>query len=393
MDPAVLRPVPRWLHIWAVATVVATALLLILGGFVTTFRVGMADPVWPTEPWYLFLISWSEPSRGFLIEHTHRLFGFLVGTLTAVLTLGVWWTEPRRRLRWLGLVGIGALLGAYGQFHGDLGKQADDPVVVWPIGIIVAMAVEAGVTAVVGIGSWMSGRKGAELRLLTLAALVGVMIQGLLGGFRVRFNALVGSDLAAVHGVFAQVVFSLLIIIAVLTAKPRPGPAIPPLAARKLRWQTLALVAFTFLQIVWGAWVRHMPGAVSGRMHLFFAFVVVGFATLTIKQALSDPDTRERLKVPAWFLMGLITLQVLLGVEAWMGKFFTGTLPELERITPGKAFVRTAHAHVGTWVLGVSVIFLLVCRRSPAVGPAARPSLDWQDADPRQVATGARSLS
>ncbi len=83
------RPVPRWLHIWAILTVIATALLLALGGLVTTFRVGMADPIWPTTPWFLFFTSWSEPRPGFLIEHSHRLAGYVVGCFTIVLTVGM----------------------------------------------------------------------------------------------------------------------------------------------------------------------------------------------------------------------------------------------------------------------------------------------------------------
>jgi heme A synthase len=120
-------------------------------------------------------------------------------------------------------------------------------------------------------------------------------------------------------------------------------------------------------------------------MHLFFAFVVVGFATLAIKQALSDPVSRERFKVAARFMMGLITIQVLLGIEAWMGKFLTGILPELENLTrkdADKALIRTAHAHIGTWILAIAVIFYLLARRKGAdvVGPSAAASVDSQDA-------------
>ena len=40
------------MRVWAIITVVLAVVLLALGGFVTSFRVGMADPVWPTVPWY-----------------------------------------------------------------------------------------------------------------------------------------------------------------------------------------------------------------------------------------------------------------------------------------------------------------------------------------------------
>ena len=67
-DPAEpARPVPRWLHAWAVLAAAATLLLLALGQMVTSFRAGMADPVWPTEPWYLF--SNYKLDFGYLVEH------------------------------------------------------------------------------------------------------------------------------------------------------------------------------------------------------------------------------------------------------------------------------------------------------------------------------------
>ena len=140
---------PAWLHRWAVGTVCATVALLTLGAVVTTCRVGMADPIWPTYPWHMLLISYQEPRPGFIIEHTHRLAGYLVGCCVIVLALGLWRYHARRGLGWLGL-----------------------------------------------------------------AALAAVIVQGLLGGFRVLLNALVGTDLALIHGLFAQLVFTLLVSVA-----------------------------------------------------------------------------------------------------------------------------------------------------------------------------------
>ena len=56
-----------WLHRGAIFTLCAAFALLCLGAVVTTFGVGMADPIWPTYPWHLLLISWQEPKSGFLI--------------------------------------------------------------------------------------------------------------------------------------------------------------------------------------------------------------------------------------------------------------------------------------------------------------------------------------
>ena len=94
------RPVPRWLHVLAIITVAVVAILLILGELVTTLRAGMVDPDWPTRPWHLALDSRERWTIGYLVEHTHRVFGYLVGTLATVLALGAWVLEPRKGIRW-----------------------------------------------------------------------------------------------------------------------------------------------------------------------------------------------------------------------------------------------------------------------------------------------------
>ena len=50
-----------------------------------------------------------------------------------------------------------------------------------------------------------------------------------------------------------------------------------------------------------------------------------------------------------------LVLQVILGVEAWMGKFATGVLPELQKITREMAVVRTGHVLIGTGILATAV--------------------------------------
>ena len=56
-NAALREGAPRWLHRWAIFTVVATILLLGLGSAVTTFNAGMADRVWPTAPTALLSAS------------------------------------------------------------------------------------------------------------------------------------------------------------------------------------------------------------------------------------------------------------------------------------------------------------------------------------------------
>jgi cytochrome c oxidase assembly protein subunit 15 len=102
--------VPGWVRFWAALTVAATLVLLALGGIVTTFKVGMADTVWPTYPWHLALIDYSEPKPGFIVEHTHRLAGYVVGCLVIVLAVGLARQKSEPRLAWLGYGGLAAVI-------------------------------------------------------------------------------------------------------------------------------------------------------------------------------------------------------------------------------------------------------------------------------------------
>jgi cytochrome c oxidase assembly protein subunit 15 len=286
-----------------VLTVWATLVLLLLGAVVTTFRVGMADPVWPTYPWHLLLISWEEPSAGFLIEHSHRLAGYVVGCCVIVLAIGLWLTDPRRWLRWLG-----------------------------------------------GL------------------ALLGVVLQGLLGGFRVRLNALLGTDLATIHGCFAQIVFCLLVSIAVFTSRGWFAPVAPGTRFRACvrRW-SLIVTALLYLQIVLGAVLRHTLSGVAQRGHMLTAFVVVAALVWLANITLENQAGEKALRRAVLWLAGLVALQVLLGVEAYVRRFATGIPPEMQQVTVSQAATRTAHVLIGFVVLAASVVVVLRAHRQVVV--------------------------
>lgn len=369
-ETSLYRPVPRWLHVWAIGTVVVTIALLILGQLVTSFRAGMADPIWPTEPWYLFAVGWQEPNRGYLIEHTHRIAGWTVGLAVSVLALGLWWTEPRKGIRWSGMVLLIALLGAYGEFHRALIAQRDPAVPVElptrPLGVMVGALVVLLAAALIGRS------RGTGLRLLGVVALVAVMIQGLLGGFRVRLDALFGPELAPVHGIFAQVVFCLLVALAVLTAPVRAMGPLPDATRRTLSRLSLALIGLLFVQLILGAMVRHTPSPLNQRLHLLTAFLVVVAGAWLLRLALTDAAARARLRTAGWLLTVLLAVQVALGVEAWMGKFgaearrgrpVAAYLPEAEPVTAKQAAIRTSHTLVGTGVLATAVVLAVQIRR------------------------------
>ncbi|MBM4071132.1 MAG: hypothetical protein FJ271_19620 [Planctomycetes bacterium] len=278
----------RWLHRWAQFTVLATFALLFLGSVVTTFRVGMADPIWPTYPWHLLLISWEEPSPGFIVEHAHRAAGYIVGCCVIVLAVWIAMKDSRRSVRWLG---------------------------------------------------WL--------------ALASVILQGVLGGIRVRYHAILGPTLALFHGCFPQVVLGLLISLAVLTSprwlagQPRTGDG------RAQHW-AIGVVGLIFAQITLGAVLRHTGSGLGQRGHLLFAFALVLAVAWLWKLALEEPD--RALLVPVAVLAAALAIQILLGVEAWIGKFVNQPPLEEQQISAGQAALRTVHVLMGYVVLSAGII-------------------------------------
>lgn len=363
------RPVPRWLHVWAVVTALACLVLLAIGQLVTSFGAGMADRVWPTEPWYVFRTATeSEKTRfreefGFFIEHSHRIAGWTIGGLTIVLCAGLLWTEPRRVARFVALAGMLVLIVGYGDLHRGLMAQKDAPTrdVILPGGPLQSTLTGAAVMLASVASGFAFGARGTGLRLTGGLALVAVMIQGLLGGFRVKLNDWIGSDFPVIHGVFAQVVFGLLVMIATYSARPAPLTGDPGEARRLRRWAN-AFAHLIFIQVVFGAMVRHYPLPLPQRLHFVTAFAALAVAVWLLRAVFASPDGRGRAGWAAWALSGLIALQLYLGVEAWMAKFGAYTLPELVPVTPAGGAIRTLHALIGSAVWATSLVLVIRLR-------------------------------
>jgi cytochrome c oxidase assembly protein subunit 15 len=366
---------PKLIHPWAILAAVATLVLLAIGQLVTSFGAGMADRVWPTEPWYVFHTATdTEKARfkeefAFFIEHTHRLAAWTVGGLVIVLAIGTLWTDPRKAPRWVALAGVIVLIAGYGEFHRGLMAQSKPDVAARDVQLPTKPMWTAIAGMVVMLGAAASGLfasvRGSGVRVLAGLALVAVMIQGLLGGFRVKLNELVGTDLAAFHGVFAQVVFGLLVSLAVLTAKLSANVSNSE-GKRIQRW-ALILAHLIFVQVVFGALVRHFPVPLTQRLHFLTAFLATAVAVLVLRAVFADANARSRAGAFAWALAALIVLQIYLGVEAWMAKFGQYTLPELVKVTAESGAIRTLHALVGSGVWAMSLA--LAIRLRPVAVP------------------------
>ena len=187
-----------WLHWLAVVLVVSTFCLITMGGHVTSIEAGLAVPDWPSTFGYNMFIAPLEVwyyAGETFAEHSHRLMGSAVGLLTIVLTVGL--------LR--------------------------------------------------------SRERPAAVRYLGVLLLILVIVQGLLGGFRVTEQSQL---LAAVHGVLGQLVLCLTVLAAAVTGRRWIDADLQkrrPFAAK------LAVVVLGLLtvQLILGSAVRHGHAALA----------------------------------------------------------------------------------------------------------------------------------
>jgi heme A synthase len=324
-DPASPPGPPRWLHRLAVLTVCAAVPLLLLGAEVTTKGAGMADPKGFHPPWYLVALLREEVDSGGtnlakIIEYSHRLAGFLVGVCAIGLAAGLWLGRGRPWLRWLGL-----------------------------------------------------------------AALAAVCLQGLLGIFRVNLNAVMGSDLALVHGCFAQLVFALLVSVALFTSRgwgaAPEAPADPKDSVRLWRW-ALAITGLVYLQIIFGAVVRHRDVPFGARVHLLVAFGVVAAVAWLVKLALDSRPRSGALTGPVLLLAGLVGVQLVLGVESWLSRFPSPMWNQAQPLPVHPELFRTLHYLVGSLVFATALVVTLQAYRRtvPAVEVRPAPVGRWEGA-------------
>jgi cytochrome c oxidase assembly protein subunit 15 len=250
----------RPLHWFAVATAVATFLLLGAGGLVTSHEAGMSVPDWPNSYGYnMFAFPISKWTGGIFYEHTHRLWASVVGLMTYVLVLWIFGKKSRPFMRRSGfilpLIGIASELlfpnrPLDGVLYGAAGFVSYVASFFWP-------RCEWSV-------KW--------LRWLGIAAFLGVVAQGVLGGLRVTMKM---DSLGIFHGVIAQTFFVLTCAIALFTSRfwqnvaqasrLRSGEKFAggTPALRSLRSHVLFVTILIFLQLVLGATMRHQHAGLA----------------------------------------------------------------------------------------------------------------------------------
>lgn len=217
---------------------------------------------------------------------------------------------------------------------------------------LVGAAVGA-LTVILAAALW---RRGGWLRRVGLVAVAAVVAQGVLGGLRV---VLVADGLAIVHGSLAQAFFALLAAVAALTSprwRTAPAPVEP--AVRAL---ALLAVAAVYVQIVFGALLTH-----AGWIGLHLAGAVAVFGLLPALTARLGHGADAVAAPVARAVLGLLGLQLLLGIGAYLARFSPLWIPG-EQLT--MLVLPVTHRLLGSLILGGAVILAL---RVVAAGGAAR---------------------
>ena len=390
------RPIHAAVPVLGSILIGCTVVLLVLGGLTTSGRAGMADPVWPTEPWYLIENShvFREPRIGFLLEHTHRAAGWIVGGLAVLLALTAWIVGPNLRSRLAPMIAITAFVASYGYLHGQMMVAQrtlnETGVMAWPKTAIYATL--GGFLAVVFTTGLhlLSRQRGSAVRGLVTLVLTGVMIQGLLGGLRVLLDKQLGLkdslgvELSQWHGLFAQFVFCLILLTPWVARRRTPEDALNSSDHSRLGWLGLVLVGTVFVQLLWAVWLRHNPTVLAQRLHFLTAFAVMGLIVFLTVRILTGTSSKKLLGGAAYHLLAIVGVQIALGVEAWLGKFAAAgpeaSLAPMERtITTYVVVLRTLHQFIGACLLGSIAVLAYRIWRKPAKSDVTNSQPDAAD--------------
>ena len=292
---------PDWLGGFGKVAAVATLLLLIAGGLVTGKEAGLAVVDWPNSFGYnMFLYPLSRMAGGIYFEHAHRLFGSLVGLTTLVLAIWV--------------------------------QRADRP-------------------------KWLKG--------FAWCAFATVVVQGILGGLRVtgKFTLTTSPEevapsirLAIVHGVLGQVIFAMVVALAVFLSSSWNSVRAPVTRAGAAVDRVLnpLLVVLLVVQLVFGAILRHVAGGLLIHISMAVAVLLVALACGVRAWGLYDDQPALR-RLGRLMIMG-ITVQVGLGIAALIA---VGATAGVEPRPAWDVVLTTIHQAFGALLLALAVTLTL----------------------------------
>lgn len=322
--PGTAPPLVNWHGWFAIVAAAATLALLIVGGLVTSLQAGLAVPDWPNSFGFnMFLLPLAHMQGGAYFEHTHRLFGTLVGLTTLTLLILTFLVDSRRLPRALCAVAF-----VFVVVQGILG------------------------------GLRVTGKP-------TLS----------------QTDVAPSTPLALVHGVSGQALFALMCVIACITSARWKRDDAPRIATRpgSPRAASALLLAALCVQLLLGAAARHFDQS-TGYLHIVSthgvnALLVAALAVVAggrAARALPDELALRRLgkglnhAVGMQMLLGIATLIVI-----WTAR------GEQKPPSTAEVVLATSHQTLGALLLACAAMLtawsrrlVLPARSSPALATA-----------------------
>ena len=223
-------------------------------------------------------------------------------------------------------------------------------------------------TIILAVWTWRA-EKRRWLRLLGVAALGTVVIQGILGGITVLH--FLPPAVSSAHAAVAQTFFCIAVAIAVFTGRrwlqehPRtePDTRLPPLFTL-----TSLSIFVLYVQLLLGAMFRHH--GLSWWPHVVHAVVVATVLSWTAIRAISVYSQVDAVKRPAVMMLGLMVAQLCLGFFAFITRVMWGqdaAQPELPMIV-----ATVVHVAVGALLLATTVVLAIQVWRHVPVSFAER---------------------
>lgn len=211
----------------------------------------------------------------------------------------------------------------------------------------------------IGLAAWLwRAEKRVWMRWLGLAALGGVIAQGILGGMTVRMFQ--PPAVSAAHATLAQLFFSTVVAIAVFTSRWwQSAPAeMNDLGAPRVRTLAVWSVVAVFLQLVLGAAFRHKAFGIIP--HLIGAVIVTILVFMTAGALKRRFKGVGPLRKCAKMLHILVGVQLLLGGGAWWSRVYAAQFPQP---IPVMVTLTVIHTVTGALVLAAMLITTLVVYR------------------------------
>jgi len=283
----------RGVHRFALLVAGATFFLIIAGALVTSNDAGLATSDWPLSNGQFF----PKMVGNLFWEHGHRMVATTVGFLTIVLLVLLLLKEKRGWVRRLGVV-----------------------------------------------------------------ALLGVIAQGLLGGLTVKLN--LPLVVSTAHATLAQLFFCTTVSLAVFTSRSWivERPTIEEQGSPPVRYLCVAAAVTVLLQLIIGATLRHsatwdkpLPTDLL-LTHIGGAIAVtllLGSAAVMILRRHSGQTFLTR---PAMIALALLTIQLLLGLAAYITRMASPNDPQPLHPMIG---VTVAHVACGAAVFATTIVMTL----------------------------------